>query len=192
MASTTSTSAKRVLLGALATGAILMSGYLLFSGHGPANAQSTRPVVYVDASWSYSYASTAELAQHATIVVVGTVNGVVAEGPDAMSPTLATTRFAFGVDRVVKGSASTSVVVKQSGGALGAIQQVIADDPLMVAGQRYLLYLAQVPTGPYAGDYYVLGGAQGRFAVGPQGQLVPLGSVQAPVGVTATSITAQQ
>lgn len=71
------------------------------------------------------------------------------------------------------------------------MRQIVEDDPLRVVGQRYLLYLSLVPDGPYAGDYFVLGGSQGRFAVDAGGKLTPIGSVPAPAGVTAATITVQ-
>ncbi len=164
---------------------ILVTFVLVGTSRGP----SDMPIQTVFTSWAVGYSSTADLGAHADLVVVGTNSSVASEGPDQFSPSVAATRYVVSVDRFVKGSGNKSIVVKQTGGRLGNVRQVVEDDPQMVVGQRYLLYLALVPDGPYAGDYFVLGGPQGRFAVDAGGSLTPIGSVPAPAGVTGSTIT---
>jgi hypothetical protein len=156
--------------------------------HGPSDV----PIQILHASWAFNYSSTADLAEHSDVVLVGTISKVATEGEDQLSPGVAATQYVVSVDRYVKGTGAKSIVVKQSGGRLGSVRQVVEGDPPMVVGNRYLLYLSRVPDGPYAGNYIVLGGPQGRFGVDSSDKLTPIGSVTAPEGVNAGTITAQQ
>lgn len=144
--------------------------------------------VTLSASWAQRFASLDSLRGAAALVVVGQVEGIVYEGDDAQSPGVATTRFSFAVERTIKGRASATIVVKQTGGRLGNTVQRVADDPPMAVNDRYLLYLTRVTGGPYDGDYVVLGGPDGRFAVAVDGTLRSLGSVALQAGTSVTVI----
>jgi hypothetical protein len=133
--------------------------------------------VVLSASWAQGYSSLGDLRKAAALVAVGHVAGIVYEGEDVLSPGVATTRYSFVVDRLIKGQAAGTIVVKQTGGHLGDVLQRIEDDPLMAAGDRYVLFLSRVSGGPYDGDYIVLGGPDGRVAVDANGELRSLGQV---------------
>jgi hypothetical protein len=92
---------------------------------------------------------------------------------------------------MVKGSPVGTIVVKQTGGKLGSTIQEVRDDQLMKVGARYVLYLQRVPTGPYSGDYFVVGGGQGRLDVDSLGHLSSA-TVKLPANATAATLTAGQ
>ena len=59
------------------------------------------------------------------------------------------------------------IVLRQPGGTVGNHLDLVPDDPAMKSGDRYLVLLHQF--GP--GEYYTLGGPQGRLAIDAQGRL---------------------
>lgn len=147
------------------------------------------PTVVLHPSWAMGYASVDELQAAADLAVVARVSDVVAEGPDLVVPEIPATVFRLAVERTLKGAPGPTILVVQTGGLLHGTHFMMEGDPLMRSGDRYLLYLARVPSGPYVERYgtdvyFVLGGPDGRFAVAPSGQLTPLGQVVLPAGTT--------
>ncbi len=101
-------------------------------------------------------------------------------GPDSgpSSPAgivIVTTSYPVETERVGLGSASSGsrIAVVQSGGG-----DVLEDDPLMRAGERYVLFLHGLPDGNFA----VVGGPQGRLSVTSDGRVRPVRIGPATVG----------
>jgi hypothetical protein len=101
-------------------------------------------------------------------------------GPDSgpRNPTgivIVTTRYPVEIERVGLGStnAGARIAVVQSGG--GGTSE---DDPLMRAGEPYVLFLHGVPDGSFA----VVGGPQGRLSVTSDGRVRPVRLGPATVG----------
>jgi hypothetical protein len=93
-------------------------------------------------------------------------------GPDsgpgnATGIVIVTTRYPIEIERVGLGTASsgTRITVVQSGGGDASEQ-----DPLMRAGERYVLFLHGLPDGSFA----VVGGPQGRLSVTSDGRVRPV------------------
>jgi hypothetical protein len=188
MASTRSISySGRYLLIALGTVCVVvLIGAVLLANAGPKPA-----TVLIHPSWAMGYDSASALAADADVVLVGTPVAVASEGPDAETPETAATRFSLDVSRVLKGSAAKQIIVKQTGGRIGDVTQVVPDDPTFVIGQRYVLFLRRVSSGPYVGDYFVLGGPAGRFRVADDGAVTAIGSVEVPAGTTVDTLLAK-
>ncbi len=168
---------------AIAAAAILLGALYLRGG-----TSVTPHVVVLHASWAQNYNSVHDLATDADAVVIARVTGIATEGPDVSTPSVLATRFQLAVQRTVKGVPGTSLVVKQTGGTDAGLTQLMEGDPLLVVGDDYLLYLRQVHDGPYAGDYFVLGGPAGRFGVAADGGLTSFGQVSLPQNTTLDSL----
>lgn len=147
------------------------------------------PTVVLHPSWAMHYASIDELQAAADLAVVARVSDVVAEGPDLVTPEIPNTVVRVTVERTLMGTSGPTILVVQTGGLLHGTRFVMEGDPLMRLGDRYLLYLARVPSGPYVERYgtdvyFVLGGPDGRLTIAPSGKLTPLGHVELPAGAT--------
>jgi hypothetical protein len=113
------------------------------------------------------------------------------------------TDYTIEVGRVLKGTLATGarITVSQSGGTLElptfpggptlSRTFVTEHDQLMAAGEQHLLFLGRTP----AGGYYIVGGAQGRFALEPGGRLRPIDPATAiarqHTGATLESLAAE-
>jgi hypothetical protein len=178
----------RPLLVSLAVGLADVVGLAVV---GPlASPQRAAPsAVVLRPSWAMGFASLHELQAAADLVVVARVSDIVTEGSDMVTPEIPATIFRMTIERTLKGTSGQTILVKQTGGWLNGTRFVVEGDPLMQGGDRYLLYLARVPGGPYVERYgpdvyFVLGGPDGRFAIAPSGQLTSLGQVVLPAGAT--------
>lgn len=81
-------------------------------------------------SWAHYYGSLGDLAQAADLIVKGKVVGIARSYVDKGIPF---TDFDVEADAVLKGSANSTIQVKQTGG--------ISDDPALVPGKTYFLFL---------------------------------------------------
>jgi len=88
---------------------------------------------------------------------------------------IVTTSYPVETERVGLGSASSGsrITVVQSGGG-----NTSEDDPLMRAGERYVLFLHGLPDGSFT----VVGGPQGRLSVTGDGRVRPVRLAPATVG----------
>jgi hypothetical protein len=109
--------------------------------------------------WAENYDSFEEITDAADLVVVGSIDRVVAEvsvGGWRSEPFA--TEFRFKVDSVLKGEQVAQITIHQLG---VAGESEANDDPLFSSGERYILFLGEGEPG----KYYVLGGPQGRFMI---------------------------
>jgi hypothetical protein len=130
-----------------------------------------------------------ELTHGANLVVTGHVVGtgttkkVAQPNSDASDTGLPETTFSFQITQVLKGSVAVNqqISIFQTGGTFseqdptGATVQntyVVDDQPLLVAGDDTLLFLAIATEGADVGAYYIVGGEEGRYTVS-QGQVHP-------------------
>lgn len=121
--------------------------------------------VELEASWAWGYGSIKELAQAADLVVKGRVTGIARTYKQGNMP-FPFTDFNVEVDSTFKGSAASTVQVVQTGGAsTGRPIFEIRDDPLLVQGTTYFLFMRRVSEGVNSGAYAILGGPDGRFEV---------------------------
>lgn len=162
MASMRSISRSLVLL--LAAASLMACSAQAESAPNARGLSTTVRRVAIEASWSRFYSGVADLGKNADLVAVGDVVGIAYEGSDKQTQDIAATGFVFRpIAMNLAGSAD--IIVKQTGGRLGNVVQEVTDDPLMQVGSQYLLFLRRVTDGPYIGQYFVLGGPQGRFEV---------------------------
>ncbi len=193
MASTRSIPTPRIsrAVGLLITAGMIAGGTAAAIAFRPAGLSGAGdiPTVQIDASWAYGYGSLAELTNAADLVVVGRVGEVLSDGPDQETPSVGATTYRLNIDTVIKGVPAGAVVIKQTGGTVNGVRQIVADDPMMNVGERFVFYLQRVAKGPYVGDYSVLGGPQGRLPVSATGGLTSLGGVPLPPGATVDSLT---
>ncbi len=173
----------------LAAGLAVVGLLAYLQGAPPGTAPSAASTIVLHPSWAMGYGSLDELQAAADLAVVARVNEVVADGAGLVVPEIPDTVFRMTIERTLKGTSGPSILVIQTGGHLHGIRFVLEGDPLMEAGDRYVLYLTRVPSGPYVERYgpdlyFVTGGPDGRFAVAPSGRLTPLGQVILPAGMT--------
>lgn len=161
---------------------------LLWACAGPQSRPT--PDVIVHASWAMSYGTLGDLAQDADAVVVGTVSDLSYDGRDPQDPTLPLRLYDIHVDRVIAGEAPGDIVVSQTGGTLDGKKYIVEGDPLIAAGDRVVLYLQRVDSGPSKGHYFILGGPQGRLAIGADDVVTRVGdsSVAIADGLTVADL----
>lgn len=125
------------------------------------------PFMTTSVSWAHGYRNIDKLCTKADLIVMGTIDDVIAETYEAIDSTTETevhfhfiyfTDFSFRVDRVLKGEEETQITIHQTG-AIG--KQEVRDDPLFIQGEQYILFLREYEDGKYC----VLGGPQGRFKI---------------------------
>lgn len=125
---------------------------------------------HVAVSWP-TYESLADLvAASDSIVVVSTQRLVRVDVITPGAPPRS--MYEFHVLETIKGAPAATFRASQTGGLLDGVRAEVTDDPLMIAGDRYVLFLAH-PTEqdgtPLADEgvprYKILGGAQGRLLV---------------------------
>lgn len=160
----------------------------------PSATERTRGAMFV--SWAHGYRSLGELDEAADLVVEGRVAEVKADGwvepdrPIPRAPTIPQSLVGVDVLQRIKGRAPDRVVVTQTGGeAKGSVTEV-EGDPLMRQGDHVLLYLRRAEGEDL---YVVLGGPQGRFAVGDDGTLSTVGepAVDLPEGTNLSEIASR-
>lgn len=122
--------------------------------------------VRFSASWAMSYDSVGSIAEAADVIVVGTVTGVDGVTEDrrqagAVDASLVFTDFRIRVDETLKGSTAGTLLVHQTGGISGDTIVEIEDDPLLQAGEQYVLFLLNGS----GGTFMVAGGPDGRLVV---------------------------
>lgn len=157
---------------------------------GASTPQSSGTTVTLTASWAHGYASLAELHADADAVILGNVLRTAYQGLDPQDETLPLTRYDIVVDDTLKGDTTQVIVVPQTGGPMGGGVAVVEGDPLMKEGDRFVMYLRRVASGPAKGQYFVLGGPQGRLAVQTDGTLTKVGDtgVAIPDGLTLEAL----
>ena len=81
------------------------------------------------------------------------------------------TEFSVSVIEWVKGSGTSSIVIKQTGGtdASGALW-TLDDDPLLQLGEEDVLFLHEFS----AGQYFIVGGPTGRYPVSSGGEVTAM------------------
>lgn len=148
----------------------------------PASAAKPNQIT-LEASWANAYPSVQQMTSAADAVVLGSVGKAEAT---TVKGGIDYTDFSFTVEQWLKGkptASSTAILIHQTGGTASGVTMVEGDDPLLVAGERDVLYLHQ-----YApGKYFILGGPTGRDQV-LNGQATPMAAgiardgLPAPVG----------
>ena len=121
------------------------------------------------ASWAVMEGmSTEHLTRASDLVALGAVESAVA-GWGADGTTIVTTATVV-VAEVIRGqSASRKIEVEYAGGEVGDIGLKVSDEPGMKTGERVLLFLKR-GTGPgETGKYRLVGKAQGKYSIGPDG-----------------------
>jgi hypothetical protein len=123
---------------------------------------TTHPLkVVVDGSWANAFPTTAQMAANADAVVEGTV---VDESGVEVSPqadNLIYTNYTFKVDKWIRGTGPSRILIHQMGGSAGLRQVTIPDDPPLSAGDSNILFLMQYATG----RYFIMGGPTGRIMI---------------------------
>lgn len=165
---------KRTFLVAVVIAIVVVGVGSMAWGHA-SDGDDRAPVTYLSASWAKSYPTLGSLFEAADLVVVGTVRGVAGTKEDtvaagAQRSSLRFTNFEIAVGRVIspdvsqsRVSAGAAILIHQTGGVGDDGRRVeLTDDPLLVEGTTYLMFL-QYNDG--FDTYTVLGGPQGRMIV---------------------------
>ena len=143
---------------------------------------NTTGIIHVD--YIKSYKSIGELATDADLIAVGTIDRTIEVVPDEATrdPRAQTysTRSAFQVERVVKGSADGEIVLSQIG-AIGWAEEV--GNPIFRPGERCFLFLRDSPEG-----IYYLVNPLGRFKITDgnvysMNYVLPTGQSRPPLGL---------
>ena len=113
--------------------------------------------------------TTAELADHATLVVAGTVEDVTSYAPDAAGIIYSEAEVRVG-DTAVGSNAAEYVTVRYMGGEYGGLALVIMEEPTFEVGEEVVLFLVPVD----GGAYKCPDGAQGKMSV-VDGTVLPAG-----------------
>lgn len=117
----------------------------------------------IDASWPIHFDSIAGLKGSSQVIVVGSVSAMIRTYRSPIQ--IPYTDFAFHVDSVVSDPGhrltTPSITIHQVGGFVNNFPLQVEDDPLLVPGERDVLFLRQYSPGSYA----VVGGPQGRFQI---------------------------
>ncbi len=121
------------------------------------------------ASWAVMEGlSTEHLTRASDLVVLGDVESAAASW-SADGTTIVTTATVV-VAEVIKGqSASRKIEVEYPGGEVGDIGLKISDEPGMVTGEKVLLFLKRGTEPGANGKYHLVGKAQGKYSIGPDG-----------------------
>jgi hypothetical protein len=122
--------------------------------------------------------TTADLVDHATLVVTGTVEAARALPPDAQG--MIFTEVKVRVEDVVLGATADDVVtVRAWGGEYGDLGVVVEDQPTFTLGEDVVLFLAPVA----GGSYECPDGVQSKYTI--------VDGTVLPVGVTLTEFLAE-
>lgn len=113
--------------------------------------------------------TTAELLEHATLVVTGTVEGVTSYAPDAGGIIYSEARVRVR-DTAAGSNAAEYVTVRYMGGEYEGLALVIMEGPTFEVGEEVVLFLAPVD----GGAYKCPDGVQGKLTV-VDGTVLPAG-----------------
>ena len=112
---------------------------------------------WIQVDWSKGYATLRELTLDSELIAIATVQ----ESTPGQEGAFPSTLFTMKIDTLLWGEPlDAAITVYMTGGTLadGALLQVTGD-PLMKAGEQYLVFCQENRDGTYT----VLGGPQGRF-----------------------------
>ena len=116
-----------------------------------------QPDAYMSVSWSKGYANLEELTQDSDLIAIISVKGIAEE---RLNKDLPSTIFTARVEKAIsQGKVEEEILIYMTGGTKDGKQIEIIDDPLMKAGEAYLVFCQKNADGTYT----VLGGPQGRF-----------------------------
>lgn len=157
-------------------------------GYGHQPATKAHVVHHVDASWADGYPTVSAMTAHADLVISGTIGRVQSRGrftnasantAGAPAAGVPYTQYWVSVAEIIKGRSPSRLTIRQTGGrAADGSTVVVEDDPLLVPGQRAILFLKRF--GP--GQYFIMGGPAGRFPISSAGVVtaLPGGSLTKP------------
>lgn len=146
--------------------AILLAAVGLAAGLAGCSTSAPEPVVQLHASWANAYPTVAAMVKNSDAIVSGTVG---AASPTVVQDNVPYTDFAFHVTTWIKSNDGqpSNISIHQTGGTADGAMQIVDDDPLLVTGTAYVLFLHE-----YApGNYFIVGGPTGRLNVSSTGQL---------------------
>lgn len=158
------------LIAATGVIALALTGLVGCSASNPGTVEPQTKLAHVtlDASWANAYPSVKDMTSAADAVVLGTVGQAEATTVKGGIPY---TDYSFAVEQWLKGSPAiaSQILIHQTGGTASGVTMEVGDDPLLVVGEKDVLYLRQ-----YApGKYLILGGPTGRNQV-VNGQVTPM------------------
>lgn len=111
----------------------------------------------------------AELVEHATLVIAGTVEGVESYPPDAAGIIYSEAEVRIS-DTVVGATEAERVTVRYMGGEYGGLAFAVTVEPTFEVGEEVVLFLAPVGDGAYRCP----DGVQGKMSV-VDGTVLPAG-----------------
>ena len=121
------------------------------------------------ASWAVMEGiSTEDLARGSDLVVLGDVESAAASW-SSDHETIFTTAI-VAVTEVIKGrTVSQKIEIEYPGGEVGDIGMRVSDEPGMEKGEKVLLFLKHVIRPDETHKYNLVGKAQGKYSIGPDG-----------------------
>ena len=144
---------------------LLAGGYWLYTGasadaSGPSGgnpSESLKTETVMSASWAESYSSIEELADAADLAALVEVTGIaeVEELDELLYHTVYSAKVVRGIDTNIN---DIEIVMMGKDDEEGIIE--FEDDPLMAAGDKWLIFARRNDTGTYT----ILGGPDGRFS----------------------------
>jgi hypothetical protein len=147
----------------------------------PAAVPAEKPVVQLHASWANAYPTFAAMVKNSDAIVRGTVG---AASPTILQDKVPYTDFTFHVTTWIKtkDEQPSDISIHQTGGTTDSAIEIVDDDPLLVVGTAYVLFLNE-----YApGKYFIVGGPTGRLNASSAGKLTAFkGSIIATAEVPA-------
>lgn len=143
---------------------VIVATMLIASAASCASAPSGTPG-HIEGSRVKTYNSIQQLSRDSALIVVALATGSHAEGADQGIPYTTTT---VNVQNVLKGAAGSTLKVRQLGNSTTVTGGEF--DPLLVAGQSYVLFLNAFTYGPgqETGEYVVVGGSAGLYTLAGQ------------------------
>jgi len=122
-----------------------------------------------DASWAVMEGlSTEDLARRSDLIVMGDVESAAARWSND-GQTIVTTAIVL-VKEVIKGQpVSRKIEVEYRGGEVGDIGLRVSDEPGMDKGEKVLLFLKRGIEPGESDKYDLVGKAQGKYSIGPDG-----------------------
>lgn len=152
--------------------------------------------VVIGASWAEGYENISEMADSADLVVLGAVRAIedrvlIDNHEDDTQDQIPLTWFIFGVEEVVAGGAieTDEVLVAQTGGDHAGRYFEVAGDPMMVEGERSMLFLRS--SDERENGYSVLGGPTGRVLLNDGVEVLPESIISEPLPQTEEALTAK-
>jgi hypothetical protein len=123
-------------------------------------------IVYLEGMWEKRYSSISNLASddEVDLIIVGSIIGseeykeYALNGPGWFMQT----NFTVQISSLLHGSIDSETIhVHQTGGHRDNVLLMFEEDPLMKKGDKCVLFLHEIDKG----NYYVVGGSQGRFPI---------------------------